>query len=139
MSSHDHGHDDWFSDGSGETPMQAHTQEVNTAALFKWFVGIAVSLAIVMAVLFAYFDNYTTRLRAGKITRADGTVVPGLEMLMDQEANAAKAAALESIGVRDGKPLADGSFRFTKVEGAQDRIHLPIDVAMDKVVRSYKK
>jgi len=60
-------------------------------------------------------------------------------MLMDQEANAAKAAALESIGVRDGKPLTDGSFRFTKVEGAQDKVHLPIDVAMDKVVRSYKK
>lgn len=123
MSSHDHAHDNWFSHAANERPQAEQTQVVNSLSLFKWFLATIIFLAVVIASLFAYFDNYTARLRAGQITRPDGTPIPGVEVLLNAEYNATKAAADEALGIRDGHVVDSGT----------------IDKAMKKVVTNYSK
>ncbi len=123
MSSHDHANDNWFSHDDSERPQAEQTQVVNSLSLLKWFLATIVFLAVVIAALFAYFDNYTARLRAGQITRPDGTPIPGVEVLLNAEYNATKAAADEALGIREGHVVDGGT----------------LDTAMKKVVTNYAK
>ncbi|MFZ4572801.1 MAG: hypothetical protein ACOYN0_00300 [Phycisphaerales bacterium] len=109
MSSQDHSHDNWFSHEIAEVPQAEHAHVVNTVTLFKWFLATIVFLAVVIASLFAYFDSYVARLRSGQIMKADGTPVPGYEILLSAESNAAKAAADETLGIKDGKLTSGGA------------------------------
>jgi hypothetical protein len=137
MSSQAHGHDDWFSHASTEVAQHEHAHVINTGSLFKWLIGISLSLILTIVALFVYFDNYISRLRAGQIIKADGTAVPGIEVLTNAESNAMKAAEDEILGVRDGKVVSEAGFNYTASPQVEGRLRIPLDAAMNKVAAQY--
>jgi len=128
MSAHDHSNnshdhaDAWHHHSAAEgVPQHEHGAIANPGLLVRWFVGIVVTVAVLILALMIYFRSYTVRIKAD---RQETT-------LISRAANSAKAKADADLGTNGQPP------QYTPLDKKAGTVQIPIDQAIEKVVERY--
>ncbi len=109
-------------------PQHEHLAVLNTVAIARWGVLIAVALVVVMVAIGAYFSSYVTQLKHDREEREAWQRI-------SQGARGVRETSDRQLSTGDHAGKAEYSWA---PEGG-DRVQIPIEQAMGKVVKNYEK
>lgn len=116
---HEHA-DDWHRHSKAEgMPQAEHAGVVNVNLLFIWMVGISVFVVVSVIGTLMYFNSYSNQLRASAVETTSS------------------AKAFKSAQFNAEKELGQRGQAGEYAWMDHDRVRIPIDAAMKRVVASY--
>jgi hypothetical protein len=123
---HDHGVDVWHHHERTEgEPQHEHLGNINPWAVSKWFAIAMAVLVFSIAGMMVYFDRYKADLNARIV-----------EVSVNEEWVSLRTAQEAELGY-SSTGAANRDQAFMGLEGG--KVKLPIDAAMEKIVRRYEK